>query len=156
MLWNGLHWIAVAVFLTASIASQASEPGAGGGQSSAEDPRQLVSMPAEAQQLLRKDMIDHLTVLNQIFAHLAANELQQASELAESRLGNSSMGRHRGTGMGPGRFMPPEMHRLGIGMHQAASDFAATATHEKPADAYGALQGVTSFCVACHASFRTR
>jgi hypothetical protein len=101
-------------------------------------------------------MIDHLTVLNQILANLAASEFQQAGELAESRLGIGSMGRHRETGMGPGRFMPPEMHRLGIGMHRSASDFAATMKDQDLVEAYSALQRVTSFCVACHASFRIR
>ena len=156
MFWGRLSAVAGAVFLPASIASQAGEPVASETKWSDDDPRQLVSMPAPAQQLVRKDMIDHLVVLNQIFAYLAASEFQQASELAESRLGNSSMGRHRGTGMGPGRFMPPEMHQLGIGMHQSASAFAATVKNQNPREAYSALQRVTSFCVACHVSFRIR
>lgn len=148
-------WILGASFLAASIASQAGEPVAAE-TDSPEDARQLVSMPAPAQQLLRKDMLDHLVALNGILAHLAASEFQQASELAETRLGKSSMGRHRGTGMGPGRFMPVEMHRLGIGMHQAASDFAATVKKHDAPEAYSSLQRVMNFCVACHASYRIR
>jgi uncharacterized membrane protein YedE/YeeE len=118
--------------------------------------RQLVSMPLPAQRLLRKDMIDHLVVLNQLYIHVAAAEFEQASELAETRLGNSSMGRHRGTGMGPGRFMPPEMHKIGISMHRSASEFAAIAQKQDIEETYAALQRVYSFCVACHVGFRIR
>ena len=113
-------------------------------------------MPAPAQQLMRKDMVDHLAVINQLLTQIASGEFVRASELAEARLGVSSMGRHRRSGMGPGRFMPPEMHQLGIEMHRAASDFAATAKKEDAASAYTSLQRVTSFCVACHSSFRIR
>lgn len=148
-------WLAAAVLLSASVASHAAEP-SGPGSQPPDDGRQLVSMPAAAQQLLRQDMLDHLSALNQILGLLGASEYQKASELAERRLGKSSMGRHRGTGMGPGRFMPAEMHRIGIGMHQAASEFAVTVANQDPSAAYTALQRVTSSCVACHASFRTR
>lgn len=148
--------IAAALLLALGTASQAEEPSGSESRASGDDPRQLVSMPAKAQQLLRKDMNDHLVALNQILAHLASSEFQKAGELAESRLGIASMGRHRGTEMGPGRFMPPEMHRLGIEMHRSASDFAAAAKSEDSAEAYSALQRITSFCVACHVSFRIR
>ena len=113
-------------------------------------------MPAGAQQLLRKDMVDHLVVLNQLFVHLAAGEYEPAAELAETRLGKSSMGRHRGTGMGPGRFMPPAMHQLGIAMHEAASEFATVTLREDRDAAFASLQRVTGFCVACHVGFRIR
>jgi len=150
-----MAWVLAVALLLGSITSEAGaqEPDEAAGS---QDPRQLVSMPAAAQRLLREDMLDHMMVLNQIFAHLAADEFREASDLAESRMGNSSKGRHRAAGMGPGRFMPPEMRSLGMGMHQAASDFAAIVVDEKPADAYAALQRLTGFCVACHASFRTR
>jgi hypothetical protein len=113
-------------------------------------------MPEGAQRLLRQDMLDHLILVNQLLALLGAGELEQAAALAESRLGVPSMGRHRGTGMGPGRFMPPEMHRLGISMHHAASEFAEVARAGDPAAATAALQRVTTFCVACHAAYRIR
>jgi hypothetical protein len=148
--------VALIALLAVSIVSHAGEPVASKGESPADDSRRLVSMPAAAQGLLRKDMIDHLQVLNQLFAHLAASEYRKASELAEARLGRSSMGRHRGTGMGPGRFMPPEMHQLGMGMHEAASEFARIVPDQDSSTAYAALQRVTSFCVACHLGFRVR
>lgn len=151
--WSSLSGV---VLLTASVASYAGESGSSDTTPPTSDARQLVSMPAQAQQILRKDMTDHLAALNQVLGHLAASEFQQASELAESRLGRSSMGRHRGSGMGPGRFMPPEMHGLAMGMHQAASEFAVVARKQDLPAAYSGIQRVTSFCVACHASFRIR
>lgn len=155
---SGKRWTSVAgaVLLAAGFAARAADPVAPESRPSGADTRRLISMPEPAQQLLRKDMIDHLVALNQILAHLSAAETQKASELAETRLGKSSMGRHRGTGMGPGRFMPPEMHQLGIAMHESASEFAATVENGKAADAYAALQRVTSSCVACHLGFRVR
>jgi len=151
-----LFLAASVTLLAASFATQAADPVASEPNPPDDDPRQLVSMPAPAQKLLRQDMIDHLVVLNQVFSHLAAGEYQQAGELAEARLGNSSMGRHRGTGMGPGRFMPPEMHQLGIAMHQSASELAKTLNEQDDAKAHAGLQRVTSFCVACHMGFRIR
>ena len=80
------------------------------GETSANDPRQLVTMPEESRQIMQQDMIDHLAALNEIIAHLANENFDAAAETAETRMGRSSMGKHRGTGKGPGRFMPPSMH----------------------------------------------
>lgn len=121
-----------------------------------DEPRQLVQMPPEALTLMQQDMRDHLAALDELLGLLAAGELDRAADLADSRLGPASMGRHRGSGMGPGRFMPPEMRRLGWSMHQAAGEFADIARTGEPAEAYTALQGITRFCVACHTGFRTR
>ena len=156
MSWRNGSSIAGGVLLAASFALHAAQPVAAETKSSNTDTRQLVSMPEGAQQILRSDMFDHLVVLNLLLGHLAASEFQQASDLAEARLGNSSRGRHRGTGMGPGRFMPPGMHQLGFAMHQAATDFAETVKNEDTSAALSALQRVTSSCVACHAGFRIR
>jgi len=126
-------------------------PGSSGG-----DVRQLVSMPDQARELMRKDMLDHLSALNEIIGYLAENNLDAAADIAETRMGKSSMGKHRGTGMGPGRYMPPEMRKLGWGMHDAASRFSQTAKQGDLKGAYSDLQKVTGSCVACHYSYRTR
>lgn len=124
--------------------------------SSGEDTRQLVSMPDQARVLMRKDMLDHLSALNEIIGYLVSNNLDAAADVAEARMGRSSMGKHRGTGMGPGRFMPLEMRNLGWGMHDAATKFSKIAKKGDLKSAYSALQKVTSSCVACHYSYRTR
>ena len=126
-------------------------PDASGG-----DLRQFVTMPEQARQLMRTDMLEHLSTVNEIIGYLADNNLAAAADVAESRLGRSSMGKHRGTGMGPGRFMPLEMRNLGWGMHDAASEFSKIAKQGDVKNAYRAFQKVTGSCVACHYSYRTR
>ena len=124
--------------------------------SSAGDLRQLVSMPDQAREFMRKDMLDHLATLNEIMGYLVSNNLDTAADVAEIKMGRSSMGKYRSTGMGPGRFMPLEMRNLGWGMHDAASEFSKIAKQGDLKNAYKALQKVTSSCVACHYSYRTR
>ena len=124
--------------------------------SSGGDTRQLVSMPDQARELMRKDMLDHLSSLNEIIGYLASNNLDAAADVAETKMGRSSMGKHRSTGMGPGRFMPLEMRNLGWGMHDAATEFSKIAKQGNLKSTYSALQKVTSSCVACHYSYRTR
>jgi Cytochrome C' len=123
-----------------------------------EDPRQLVAMPPLQQALLREEMLDNLGALNEIIGLVANDKLAEAGDVAEKRLGHSSMGKHaaRSRGMGPGRFMPEAMRNIGLSMHDAASDFARTAKAGDRAAALAKLQQVTGACVACHAAFRTR
>ena len=120
------------------------------------DPRQLVSMPARARGFMRDEMLEHMAAVNAIIGYLAANDLEAVAEVAESKMGKSSMGKHRGTGMGPGRFMPLEMRNIGWGMHESASELARVAKEGDLKAAYAALQKVTSACVACHYSYRTQ
>jgi hypothetical protein len=120
------------------------------------DHRQLVSMPDETSQLMRKDMLDHLSALNEIIGLLTENNLDAAADVAETRMGKSSMGKHRATGVGPGRFMPLEMRNIGWGMHESATELSEAAKEGNLKGAYSALQKVTTACVACHYSYRTR
>lgn len=139
----------VLLFAVQTAYSEESTPSGG-------DLRQLVSMPDQARELMRKDMLNHLSSLNEIIGYLAETNLDAAADVAETKMGRSSMGKHRGTGMGPGRFMPLEMRKLGWGMHDAASEFSKIAKQGDLKNAYGALQKVTGSCVACHYSYRTR
>jgi len=124
--------------------------------SASDDKRQLVSMPEQAQQFLRTDMLDHMSALNEIIGYLAENKLDDLAKVAESRMGRSSMGKHRGTGMGPGRFMPDAMRQIGWGMHDAATELSEKATKGDVKGVYTALQKVTGSCVACHYSYRIK
>lgn len=123
-----------------------------------QDPRQLVTMPAISQAVLREEMIDNLGALHEILALLPQNKLKEAADIAEQRLGRSSMGKHaaRTRGQGPGRYMPEAMRNIGLTMHDAASEFASIARSGDQTKAYAALQQVTANCVACHATYRTR
>ena len=142
--------------LTLGLSVQASEPKPASPEVPARDTRILADMPPAAQALMRKDMLEHLAALNAIVAALGKSDLNSAADIAEQQLGRASMGKHRGTGMGPGRFMPAEMRNIGWGMHEAADAFAVEARTGKAARAYAAMQAVTRACVSCHAIYRTR
>ena len=150
------------------------------------DARELVTMPALPQAVMRQDMLEHLSAVHEILGLMAEGKLPEAGDLAERSLGFSAVGRHRqhfqalmpqggepasgtpgaspGAGMGPGagmafgpgRYMPPPMHAIGMGMHQAASAFASVAKQGDLARSLAAFQSVTATCVACHRSYRTR
>ncbi len=123
-----------------------------------QDQRQLVDMPDLPRSLMRSDMLDHLAALNEIIGHLAENNLAAAGETAEKRMGQSTMGKHAAIarGQGPGRFMPNTMQQMGWNMHDSATEFAKVAKGGDQAKTFAALQQLTSNCVACHMSFRTR
>ena len=120
------------------------------------DPRQFVSMPKQIRELMRKEMLDHLSALNVIIGFMASNNYEAAADVAESRMGKSTMGKNRATGMGPGRYMPLEMRNIGWSMHDAASELSIAARKGDIKGAYSALEKVTNACVACHYNYRTR
>lgn len=124
----------------------------------AEDGRQLVKMPAAAQETLRQEMLDNLAALNDVLTLFAAGKLKEAGDAAETRLGVSAMGKNRGKGFDalPGPHMPPAMHRIGMDGHQAASEFAAAARAGDRDQATALLPKLTGACLACHFSYRTR
>lgn len=122
----------------------------------ADDPRELVEMPAPMVQHMLSNMRDHLMALTEIQRALGAAEYQHAGEIAEQRIGLSSLDAHGAAHMAP--FMPKAMQEIGTQMHRAASRFALVA-QETGADgntarAVGALAKVTEQCVACHAAYR--
>ena len=123
-----------------------------------EDLRTLVELPDKLRLHMLANMRDHLLVLQQIQAALASEEFEQAAQIAEQRLGMTSLERHGAHAVGP--FMPEAMRMTGTAMHRAASQFAVTASDAsatgevKPALA--ALARVTAQCVACHEGFRVQ
>ncbi|MDH3218550.1 MAG: hypothetical protein OEO19_03360 [Gammaproteobacteria bacterium] len=118
------------------------------------DQRQLIELPEMMQQHMLSNMRDHLAALDEILVRLAQGELEKAAEVAESRLGMSSLGSHGAEHMAP--FMPESMRLIGTGMHRAASRFALKAQEGEALPAYRALGDITSACVACHAGYRIR
>ena len=119
-----------------------------------EDARQLVQLPERMQQHMMSNMRDHLASINEILISMATGELEKAAEIAESRLGMSSLESHGASHMA--RFMPEGMRNAGTAMHRAASRFALKAQEGEVLPAYGALSEVTSACVACHSGYRIR
>ncbi len=121
-----------------------------------DDPRILVSMPTKAQNMMRKDMQINLITLNSIIASLASGDFESASNLAEQTMGKAAMGKHRGSGAAPGRFMTAEMRSLGWAMHDSASEFASVAKKKDINKALKALEKLTNSCIACHSTYRIR
>jgi cytochrome c556 len=122
----------------------------------ADDARQSVTMPAPMREHLLANMRDHLTALSEIQSELAKGKYNQAADIAEQRIGMSSLQSHGASHMAP--YMPKPMQDIGTNMHHAASRFARTAqeaavNNDLPR-ALGALGELTRQCVACHASFK--
>jgi len=121
----------------------------------AED-RQLVEMPAPMQAHMLANMRDHLLALETITRLLAEGDYDQAANVAEQRLGMSSLDAHGAAHMA--HVMPEGMRATGTAMHQAASRFALKARDAELdgglAATFGGLSEVMRQCVACHESYR--
>ena len=99
-------------------------------------------------------MRDHLAAINEILVYLGDDELEKAAEVAEYRLGMSSLGSHGASHMG--KFMPEGMRQAGTTMHRAASRFALKAQEGEPLATYIALSEITTACVACHSGYKIK
>ena len=127
----------------------------------AQDPRELVSLPAPMQEHMLANMRDHLTTLNTVIGDIADDKFDAASKLLEERLGMSSLSLHHAAEMAP--YFPQPMQDAGTSMHHAASrlaivlqDASVTQTFNSMREVNAALHEVTSACVACHTGFRLR
>jgi hypothetical protein len=120
------------------------------------DTRVAVRFPPALREHTLANMRDHLATLQQVQEALASAAYDRAAELAEHRLGLSSLEAHGAHEVA--RYMPAGMQEAGSAMHRAASRFAIEATNAgatgdaKPALA--ALATLTGQCVACHAAYR--
>lgn len=122
----------------------------------AQDTRTLVDYPEMMRIHTLSNMRDHLLALGEIQAALADDRFDQAGEIAEQRLGMSSLDDHGAHEVS--EFMPQKMQEMGTAMHRAASRFAVVANDaavegdiRRP---LAALSRLTQSCVACHASYR--
>ena len=123
-----------------------------GTSASSNDTRIHVELPQMMQQHMLSNMRDHLAAINAILVYLGSDELDKAAEVAEYRLGMSSLGSHGASHMA--KFMPEEMRQTGTSMHKAASRFALKAQEGEPLAAYKALSEITAACVACHSAYK--
>jgi hypothetical protein len=125
-------------------------------EAAAPDARAAVRFPASLRAHTLANMRDHLATLAQIQDALARADYARAAQLAERRLGLSSLEAHGAHEVA--RYMPQGMQDIGTAMHKAASRFAieaasAGATGELRAP-LAALAEVTAQCAACHAAYR--
>ena len=148
LFWLGLAISAAAAASAAGTAKQESKHGSG------KDSRQQVDLPAPMKEHMMANMRDHLVVINEIQAALAAKNFDKVEELAENRLGQSSFQVHGANHLG--RYMPEGMRRAGTDMHRAASQLALTAKEGDLQTTIAGLAEVTSRCVACHATYRVK
>jgi hypothetical protein len=124
----------------------------------AQDARQLAKLPAPAEATLREEMRDNLVSLNEILSLVVAGKVKEAGEVAEKKLGTSTMGRHRTKPFDarPGPHMPPAMHELALQGHRAATAFAAIAATGDREKALAALPTLNNACLSCHLAYRVR
>jgi hypothetical protein len=92
--------------------------------------RQMVQLPEMMREHLLSNMRDHLLALEEITRLLASEQYDEAAQVAESRLGLSSLESHGASHMN--RFFPKEMGQIGMEMHRAASRFALAAERSRP------------------------
>lgn len=118
------------------------------------DSRELVQLPEMMQDHMMANMRDHLMAINEILLSLGADEMDRAAEIAEQRLGMSSLDAHGASHMAG--HMPEGMRQMGENMHRAASRFALKAQEGEPLGAYAMLSEVTTACVRCHSLYRIR
>lgn len=131
------------------------------GVAEAADARQMVDLPPVMQEHMLANMRDHLAAIDDILSALAGGRSKEAADIAERRLGMTSLAAHGAEHMAP--FMPADMRSLGTSLHQAASRFAIAALDaELEPDGVGsrrvfdALQDVTAACRGCHDGYRIR
>jgi len=155
-------WLVALTILSVSFPVQGAAPEGNADDSGEEleeqftDYRTFVEIPEKARQILQEDMLDHLAVLNEINRYLAENNLRSAAEVAETGMGRSLLSKYQDEDMRPGRYMPKEMRKIGWELHNAATQFAKTARQGDLQKTLQAYHRITSACVACHYSYRTR
>ncbi|MCB1761114.1 MAG: hypothetical protein KDI68_15190 [Gammaproteobacteria bacterium] len=122
------------------------------------DSRTIVHFPNDLRIHTLANMRDHLLALSEIQDALAGELYERAAEIAEQRLGMSSMALHGAHEVG--QYMPKAMAAIGTEMHRSASRFAVAANDAAAADdikpALAALSSVIRQCVACHNGFRVQ
>ena len=122
----------------------------------AADSRIRVEFPDPMREHMLGNMRDHLLALETITRLLANQQYDEAAEVAEARLGMSSLDSHGASHMA--QFMPRGMQEIGTAMHRAASRFSIAAQEAELEGglnrAFASLSEVMKQCVACHSSYR--
>ncbi len=113
--------------------------------------RQKITMPEMMKHHMLGNMRDHLLAIHEIQTALAKGELDKAGDIAEQRIGMSSLVSHNAAHMAP--YMPKAMQDIGTEMHHAASRFVITVKEGDILKSLDGLAKVTEQCVACHAAF---
>jgi len=117
-----------------------------------------VQFPDQLRDHTLANMRDHLRALSEIQEQIAKQNYNLAAEIAEERLGMTSLKRHGASEVA--KYMPKGMQDAGSAMHRAASKFALiaqeSAVDHEMGKSVAALATLTQACVACHAGYRLR
>jgi hypothetical protein len=120
------------------------------------DNRQLIRFPESMRSHTLTNMRDHLVALGEMQDALAKGQFDRAAEVAEQRLGMSSLKTHGAHEVA--RYIPQGMQDAGMAMHRSASQFAAIAKDASVTGdlrpALAALSRLNETCVVCHAGYR--
>ena len=117
-----------------------------------QDVRQKIKLPGMMQEHMLGNMSDHMLAIHEIQSALAKNDLDKAADIAEQRIGMSSLALHNAAHMAP--YMPKNMQDIGTEMHHAASRFAIVVKEGDALKSIDSLSQITQQCVACHAAYR--
>lgn len=121
-----------------------------------QDARRPVTFPGPLKEQTQSNMRDHLLALTEIQDALGRSDFERAADVAEQRLGMTSLTLHGAHDVAP--YMPEGMQNAGTAMHRSASRFASiaqeTAVDRNVPRAIAALGEVTRSCVTCHAAYR--
>ena len=124
----------------------------------AKEARQKVEMPPVMQEHMLYNMRDHLRALQEIQAALAKSDFDKAADIAEQRIGMSSLEKHGAAHMAP--YMSKPMQDIGTQMQRAASRFSRTAQEAvvkgNMAPVLDDFSTLLKQCIACHDSYRLR
>ena len=122
----------------------------------ATETRQMVEFPEALRVQTMAHMRDHLLALAEIQEALAQGQFDRAGDIAENRLGMSSMPLHGAEQVA--RYMPESMRSIGSAMHHAASRLALAAKDAAVTNdlrpPLAALSDLSRQCIACHAAYR--
>jgi hypothetical protein len=150
--------LAPVMFLLAAGCAATGPAGHARHEAPAADGRVAVAFPEPLRTHTLANMRDHLLALQEIQQALAGGAYDRAAELAERRLGMTSLRAHGAHDVA--KFMPEGMQAIGTAMHRSASRFAVAAADAGASGdarkALGALADVTAQCVACHAAYRMK
>ena len=150
--------LAPLMFMVAAGCAATDHAGHASHEPPAADGRVAVAFPEPLRTHTLANMRGHLLALQEIQRALAGGAYDRAAEVAETRLGMTSLRAHGAHDVA--KFMPEGMQAIGTQMHRSASRLAVEATNAgvtgdvRPALA--ALATVTAQCVACHAGYRMK
>jgi len=125
------------------------------------DTRTLVKLPPDIEKKMLANMRDHIGALDDIIQDVKTGEYDKAQEVAESRLGWSSLVRRGDQEVAD--HWPKTMQLMADQMYRSATDFvlvAQRASVEDSKESYqkilSALGDITATCRGCHDVYRVR